>query len=264
MSDDNGGPSLVAVVTGAARGIGAAIAAAFAADAAAVVLADIDAAGAAEQAARLAGDAGALATAVDITSPASVDALFDAAVARFGRVDAVVNSAGVVHVTPFDELSLAEWQSVLRVNVDGTFLMTRRAGVVMRSQSMHPETKCRGKILNISSMAAEHGRPFLAAYGASKAAVNHVSATAALVFGDDDVATTVLYPGNVREGMWRDLGERIAAAEGRPAATVEGERVFQTADEFARVVVEVARAEGMALNGAVVDGSTGAVNVRRP
>lgn len=265
-NDARNGQTMVAVVTGAGRGIGAAIAAAFADRGAVVVVADIDEAAAAAQAERLRAvgecEDRILAMAVDVASPHRVDELFDTALDRLGRVDVVVNNAGLVHVTPFEELSLCEWQSVFRVNADGTFLMTRRAGVVMRMQSVHPLTRCRGKIVNVSSMAAEHGRTLLAAYGASKAAVNHVSATAALAFGADEIATTVVYPGNIRDGMWRDLGGRIAAVEGRTVAAVEGERVFQTAESFARVVTDVASESGMGLNGAVVDGATGAVVVR--
>jgi len=174
----------VAVVTGAGKGIGQAIAYAFAAEGARVVVADVDADAASATAAAIASSGGqALAVPTDVTSPESQDALFARVRNTFGTVDILVNNAGVFHVAPLLDFPLEAWRRGFAVNLDGALLATQRAGRMMQAQDPHPVTGCRGKILNISSGASEVGRPFLPAYGASKAALNHLSKTSALVLG---------------------------------------------------------------------------------
>jgi NAD(P)-dependent dehydrogenase (short-subunit alcohol dehydrogenase family) len=197
--------------------------------------------------------------ATDFRDHACVDALVEGALDRFGRIDLLVNSAGVVAVEPFLEASLEAWRNVFAVNVEGALLTIQRAGAAMVGQEPSPTTGCRGKIVNVSSAAAEVGRPFLPAYGASKAALNHLSKTAAAVLAEHAVPVTVLYPGNVADGMWDRLGGMIAVAEGKQPEEVVRDRMaitpagrFQTADEVAELALFVAAHVGMGLNGRIL------------
>src|SRR5262245_44869450 len=112
----------VAVVTGGAGGLGVEIGRGLADFGARVVLADLDAAGARKAAA---GIDGALAEHVDVTSRSSVAELVERVSAELGRLDVLVNSAGILRMAPATETSLEEWEAVLRVNLTGTFLMTQ-------------------------------------------------------------------------------------------------------------------------------------------
>jgi meso-butanediol dehydrogenase/(S,S)-butanediol dehydrogenase/diacetyl reductase len=148
---------------------------------------------------------------------------------------------------------------VFAVNLDGALLATQRAGRMMKRQEPHPVTGCRGKILNISSGAAERGRPFLAAYGASKAALNHLSKTSALVLGEHAIATTVLYPTSVREGMFGPIADQMAGFEGMTPDDFTAQRAagsplerLQKPEEVAVIAVWVAAQVGMRLNGQLV------------
>jgi len=248
------------VVTGAGKGIGRAIACAFASAGARLVVADIhtDAAEATAQSIEDAGGA-ALPAQMDVTSPHSQDALFDRIQQTCGRLDILVNNAGIFHVAPFLEFPLDNWRAVFAVNLDGALLATQRAGRIMQRQEPHSGTGCRGKILNISSGAAERGRPFLAAYGASKAALNHVSKTSAIVLGEHAISTTVVYPTSVREGMFGPIADQMAEYEGMTPSTFEAQRAagsptgkLQAPEELGAIAVWVAAYRGMGLNGQLV------------
>ncbi len=140
----------VAVVTGASSGIGEAIAIAFAAAGMKLVLAArrkerLDA-----LAERLGGEA--LAVQTDVTDEASVKALFAAALERFGRIDILINNAGIADHTPTDELTLARWREVIDTNLTSAFLCAREALIVMKRQGV-------GRIVNIGSLSARVPRP---------------------------------------------------------------------------------------------------------
>lgn len=138
-------------------------------------------------------------------------------------------------------------------------LATQRAGRMMQRQEPHAQTGCRGKILNISSGAAEHGRPFLPAYGASKAALNHLSKSSALVLGAHAIATTVLYPTSVQEGMFGPIADQMAEFEAMSHAEFTADRAaesplgrLQKPEEVGAIAVWVAAHVGMRLNGRLV------------
>ncbi|MGI9146539.1 MAG: SDR family NAD(P)-dependent oxidoreductase [Chloroflexota bacterium] len=250
----------VAVVTGAGNGIGRAIAQAFAAAGAHVVVADRDADAASAAADSIISDGGsALAVLTDVTLPNSQNQLFARVTHEFKRLDVLVNNAGVFHVAPLLDFPLEEWRRVFAVNVEGALLATQRAGRMMRAQDPHPSTGCRGKILNISSGAAERGRPFLPAYGASKAALNHLSKSSAVVLGPHAIATTVLYPTSVREGMFGPIADQMAGLEGMSAEDFSAQRAagspierLQKPEEVGVIAVWVAAQAGMSLNGQLV------------
>ena len=238
------------LVTGGGNGIGRDIAAELAGAGAVVAVLDLDAAAAAATAA----ECGAAASyGVDITDPEAVSAALQDLVGRVGRVDVVVNNAGTVHVDPLLDLPLDTWRRVMRVNLEGTFVVAQAAARLMVVQAPHPQLQRRGLLLQVSSGAARIGRPLLAAYGASKAAVDHLSTSLAAALADQQVAAVTVYPGNVKEGMWGRLGPMIAAASGRTATEVESERDFQPAGEFATVVRDLLAVPGPLLSGRTVD-----------
>lgn len=248
----------VVIVTGGGGGIGAAICQRLAGAGAHVVVADISPAGAEATAAGL-GPGRATAVAADVSDPAGVGRLVRGTHERHGRLDAVVNNAGVVEVETLDQTSLDTWRRTFAVNVEGPLLLMQAAAGAMLAQEPSPATGCRGKFITISSEAAEHGRLMVPAYGASKAALNHLSRSAAVRWGPDGISTTIVYPGDVEGAMWPGVGARIAAAEGRTAGEVIAERLasaptgrFQRPGEVADAVLFVAAFRGPDLNGAVV------------
>lgn len=250
----------VIVVTGAAGGIGGGIARALAAEGATLILADRDGPGAARLSEALrAGGGVAESVEVDVTDRGQVVGLIDRVVARHGRIDQLWNNAGIVQVGPLLEISAEEWRRVFAVNVDGALFGTQAAVGHMLRQDPDPEFGYRGKIVNTSSGAADVGRPMLAAYGASKAALNHLTKSTAAAFADRGICATILYPGNVYEGMWKNIAPRWAEFEGVPAEEVARRRAeetvrgrFQTPDELGEVARFIALSRGMALSGKIV------------
>jgi 2-dehydro-3-deoxy-L-rhamnonate dehydrogenase (NAD+) len=156
-------PSKTALVTGAARGIGLAIASRFAADGARVALLDLDGA-AADAAAKKVGG-GAIALAADVTKAADVDAAVHRVVDAWGRLDILVNNAGITGRSfPIWELSDEDWRRVIDADLTSVFLCCRAAVKVMLGQGG-------GRIINIASIAGKEGNPTLVPYSAAKAGV---------------------------------------------------------------------------------------------
>lgn len=149
----------VAIVTGAAQGMGAGIARELANDGHAVVVADRNA----EAAAKVADEIGGVAIATDVSDPESVDALVAATIERFGRIDILVNNAGLLPLMPWEDIDFAEWRRVMAVNVDGLYLMTHAVTAVMRERGY-------GRVVNIASNTFVAGTPNCAHYVASKGA----------------------------------------------------------------------------------------------
>jgi NAD(P)-dependent dehydrogenase (short-subunit alcohol dehydrogenase family) len=148
----------VALVTGGASGIGAAIAAALSTKGARIAVVDMNEAGAAEVAAGLPGSRG---FACNVAEPDSVTAAVDAVLAEYGRIDVLVNCAGIARLAPAEDLSLADWDSTIAINLKGTFLMCQTVGRHMLSAG-------RGAIVNMASQAASVAIEEHVAYCASK------------------------------------------------------------------------------------------------
>src|SRR5262245_41400577 len=182
----------VAIITGASRGIGEAMARVFAREGCAVVAAARDSGRLAEVAARLEETgARALAVSTDVTDEGQVEALFERAMERFGRLDILVNNAGAFDGGPLDELSLATWEKVIAVNLRGTFLCTRAAFRIMKRQGG-------GRILNVASISARRVRPNAAPYGTSKHGLWGLTQCTALEGRPYGIAASCLNPGNTR------------------------------------------------------------------
>lgn len=195
----------VVVVTGGARrgGMGRAIAEAFLAQGDRVVVSDIGSAlrthpdyevapaeDLADAAAELGGEV--LTVACDVTDEAQVVELFDRAVAHFGRVDVVVNCAGLaIGLTPVVELALDDWKVNLEVMATGTFLCSREAARRMRAQGDG------GRIISIASQAGKTGQPYLAAYSAAKFAVVGLTQSMASELGADGITVNAICPGTI-------------------------------------------------------------------
>lgn len=176
----------VAIVTGAARGIGAAAAQRLASEGASVVFADINQAGAEEKAKAAGGDA--FAQHCDIADPDSVAALHQSVLDRCGKIDILVNAAAIVPFTPWSELTFEEWRRVLRVNLDGLFLMCRASSDAMRKNGY-------GRIVSICSNSIFAGTPNMAHYVASKGGVLTFSRALATELGADKITVNCVCPG---------------------------------------------------------------------
>ncbi|MEJ7711797.1 MAG: SDR family oxidoreductase [Pyrinomonadaceae bacterium] len=212
----------VAIITGASAGIGQSIASAYAAEGAKVVLAarHSERLVAAADAIRVAGKT-ALAITTDVTSESDVANLFKRTVEAFGRVDVLVNNAGVTVSAPPDELSLEDWRKVLDVNLTGAFLCSREALRVMKPRRS-------GRILNIGSVSAKVPRFNSAAYVTSKFGLEGLTRSMALDAREFGIAVSILHPGNTESELWQGR-EEVARREGLMAA-----------EELARVAVLMA------------------------
>jgi NAD(P)-dependent dehydrogenase (short-subunit alcohol dehydrogenase family) len=253
-------PRPVALVTGAGGAIGRAAAAELAASGFDVCVADLDRSDLAPARAAVESAGGNCRPYVcDVTDPGLVDATVARVVADAGRVDVLVNSAGIVHVDDLLGLTFETWRRVMSVNADGTFLMGQATARAMVKQPPSARLGRRGMIVNISSAAAEVGRPTRAAYAASKAVVKHLTMTQALALKDHAVAACVVYPGEVIEGMLHSIFADIAGATGRSVEEVIGEArqdqptgQFQDASQVGQRVAFLASTPGMRFTGSVL------------
>ena len=179
----------VAMVTGAASGIGQGIAERFAADGATVIVADInEKAGRATAAAIVAAGGKAVFQTLEVTDPASAAAAVEATLKQFGRLDIHVNNAGVANRAPFLEYRLEAWQKVIDVNLTGSFICGQAAARAMAKTG-------RGSIINISSVSGQQGGTGRAAYGASKAAIISLTQTMAMELGPLGITVNAIAPG---------------------------------------------------------------------
>ena len=188
-----------AIVTGGASGIGEGIARRLSADGAAVVIADLDGEKSREIAESLPGDA--IAIALDVTDEAAMDALMTRTIERFGTVDIMVNNAGIIHVAPVAETSLADWNRIMEVNVNGVFLGCRAAARLMIRQRRG------GTIVNASSGAGRRGVPNISGYCASKAAIMMLTQALAIELAPHDITVNSYAPGHIQTPFWKEIAE---------------------------------------------------------
>ena len=193
----------VALVTGAARGIGLAVAHRLHADGAAVMIADIDVETARAEAARL-GER-ACSAALDVTDPASAEAAVEEVLERWGRLDVLVNTAGIAGpATPEAEYSLEDWRRVMTINVDGVFHCTRAV-------LPHMLERRSGRIVNIASIAGKEGNPNMSAYSTSKAAVIGFTKAVAKEVATSGVIVNCVTPAVIETDLLKQLSEEAVA-----------------------------------------------------
>jgi 3-oxoacyl-[acyl-carrier protein] reductase len=186
------------IVTGSARGIGRAIAERFAERNARVVISDLDQA----VVDQVAGDVGREAVGIkaDVTTQADVEALYQKVGERFGRIDVVVNNAGVTRDTLIMRMEEKDWSMVLDVNLKGAFLMTKVAARVMSKQRS-------GRIINISSVIGMLGNVGQANYAASKAGLLGLTKSVAKELASRGVTVNAVAPGFIKTEMTDSIPE---------------------------------------------------------
>ncbi len=188
----------VAVVTGAARGIGLAITRWFLDNGYAVALLDWNADELKSTMTRLDQPERTLMHVCDVSQPAQVQACADDVMARFGRVDALINNAGVAIFKPIQDTTFDEWRHVLSVNLDGAFLCTQTFAPLMQQGQG-------GSVVNIASISGLRASTLRVAYGTSKAALIHLTKQQAVEYGAFGVRVNCIAPGPVDTEMAKQV-----------------------------------------------------------
>lgn len=194
-----------AVVTGAGRGIGRAIALRLAGDGHAVAVSDVDKASADAVAAEITAAGGtAIAVPTDVTARDAVFALVEQAAAELGSVDVMVANAGIAHVSPLLELRPDDLQRIFDVNVHGVVWCMQAAAERMIAQGNG------GKLINAASVAAHTGSANMSSYSATKFAVRSLTQAAARELGRHGITVNAYCPGPVDTDMWTGIDEKLA------------------------------------------------------
>ena len=244
----------IALITGAASGMGEAVVRRFRHEGAEVFAVGLQP----EHLASLAVQTGAVATHCDVTDDASVRNTVAALKARFGRLDIVVNCAGVIRADDAADIDDATWHRTLDVNLTGAMRICRAALTLMQQQRS-------GVIVNVGSVAAFNGSPGMASYAASKAGLVALTRTIAHRYGPEGVRANYLAPGWVRTPMSENEMQQIAEAQNTSVesafAAAAGRTALQrvgTVEEMAACVLFLASDESAFVTGAVLVADGGA------
>ena len=201
----------VVLITGAARGIGAATARRLAAGGARLVLADLD--GAAVD--KLARELGGVGVAADVTRAADVARMIEEPYRRWGRLDVLFNNAGVIRVQPLLDVTEAEWDRVMSVNLRAVFFVLQAAARRMKAQPPIPGSELRGKLIQTASIAGYRGgNHLMTPYSASKAGVISLTRSAAQALAADRITSNCVCPGAVETAMWEQIDQELGALHG--------------------------------------------------
>ncbi|MDG2047590.1 MAG: SDR family oxidoreductase [Halioglobus sp.] len=239
----------VAIITGGASGLGLASACRLAEEGATVVIADISL----EQGQAVVGEiAGARFEHLDVTQEANWIGLIDKVVAEFGRLDILLNCAGIVRLASIEDTSEAMWREINAVGTDGTFFGCKHALRVMKVVGA-------GSIINMCSTASIQGGPMIFAYAASKSAIRGMTKSVAVLSAQSGygVRCNSIHPGNMRTPMLEGMKEIVMENDPEAAAAMDNIWVGEPVD-VANLVLFLASDESVAVNGAamVVDNTT--------
>ena len=203
----------VAIVTGGANGIGEGISRRFAAEGAHVVIVDTAADAGQDLAAELAGAGGSsVFVEADVSDEPAVDRAVEQALRFTGKIDCLVNNAGILRFTPWPNLSRADWDRIVDVNLTGTMLFSR-------SVIPHMMARSGGSIINMSSIHATLTGAAVAAYAATKGAVITFTRSMAIELGPAGIRVNAILPGYIDTPLFRSDAERVT--DGRPQEFIE-------------------------------------------
>jgi NAD(P)-dependent dehydrogenase (short-subunit alcohol dehydrogenase family) len=249
-----------AIVTGAGRGIGRAIALELAELGADVAVAELDAEGAertAEEVRALGRRAVAIPT--DVTRQADLDAMTSQTLEQFGRIDVLVNNAGIYRAAPALEIDEAHWDAIMGINTKALFFASRTV-------LPHMVKAKRGNIISLASMAGKLGTTSSLAYAASKSAVISITRSLALSFAADGIRANCVCPGFVQTDMWRQVEQGVSSVLGTTVDELNRQRLAQIPlgrweqpEDVARVVGFLASEKSAYITGEAVNVSGGLV-----
>jgi NAD(P)-dependent dehydrogenase (short-subunit alcohol dehydrogenase family) len=234
----------IVLVTGAAHGIGRAIALRFGSEGAQVIVNDVNAAGVESTVQAIIAKGGlAVAGVADVSNKSEVDALFDSVLARFGTIDVLVNNAGLINVERhFLEADEAWWDKVLTVNLKSVFLCSLRAAHVMARRR-------RGVIINMSSGGATHSHRGMAAYDASKGGIEALTRAMALDLAPYGIRVNALIPGSIdtqglNPELKRERGETIPLGRVGEPEDIAGPAAFLASDDAGYITGHIYAVDG--------------------
>ncbi len=245
----------VAVVTGAARGIGLTIAQRFRKENYQVVILDRDKETMAQCKTLLKGKRGYTFLMCDVSNPRQVQAVFGKIIDQFSRIDALVNNAGIAIFKKAEDISFEDWADVMNVNLNGTFLCSQAALPALLA--------AKGSIVNIASISGVRASTLRIAYGTSKAAIMHLTKQQAVEYGNQGVRANVVAPGPVETEMAKLVHSADIRTSYRDAIPLAR---YGTTEEIANVVYFLCSPEASYINGQTiaVDGGLDAAGVGLP
>ena len=254
--------SQVAVVTGGARGIGLAVGHWFLANGYRIALVDIDETWLAKTAAALHNPDRVLCVPCDVSNEANVNAVMAQVHAKFGRIDALINNAGIAVFKPIGQTTFAEWRSVLSVNLDGAFLCTQ-ACVPYMLENPALKGQAKGTVVNIASISGLRASTLRVAYGTSKAAIIHLTKQQAVELGNMGIRVNAIAPGPVETDMAKQVHSAAIRADYADAIPLAR---YGTPEEIAEAVGFLCSPAASYINGQVlaVDGGFDAAGIGLP
>jgi NAD(P)-dependent dehydrogenase (short-subunit alcohol dehydrogenase family) len=254
----------ICIVTGGAQGIGEACARRFAREGAKTVIADIGD----ERGQALAGELGGLYVHCDVGDKAQVDAMVAQTIRAYGRIDVLVNNAGIFKAADFLDITEADFDAVLRVNLKGAFLVGQAVAREMARAGQGKdlgERSCNGAIVNMSSVNAFMAIPEIASYNASKGGLNQLTRVMALALADRRIRVNAVAPGTIATELSAKAVLTSEAARNRIMSRTPMKRLGQP-EEIADTVAYLASDAASYITGeiVVVDGGRMTLNYTMP